>query len=104
MNTGTPEKIVIEFDPRVAPFVREREWHRSQEIRDRKDGGLILTLHVCDDHALHAWILGFGPDARVVSPSSLVEEIIDAVDVLRRQYMRTVRREPRVEMLAMKAG
>lgn len=103
VNTGTPERIVIEFDPHVAPFVREREWHRSQDMKDRTDGGLTLTLNVCRDHALLAWILGFGPDARVVSPPNLVMEIVDAVDRTRQRYVRTVRRASQIELLSMRA-
>ena len=65
-----PETIVLEFDAAAAPFVREREWHKSQVIEDARDGGVVLTLTVCNDYALRAWILGFGPDVRVVSPAS----------------------------------
>lgn len=102
VNTGTPETIVIEFEPNAAGFVREREWHRSQVIDERGDGGLILTLTVCNDRPLQTWILGFGPDARVLSPVGLAQEIFEAVDRTRRLYMS--RREPRIEMLSMKAG
>ena len=35
VNTGKPEKIVLEFDKGTAPFVREREWHKSQRSRSR---------------------------------------------------------------------
>jgi predicted DNA-binding transcriptional regulator YafY len=38
VHTGTPEAIEVEFDSRVAEFVSEREWHRSQEIEVRPDG------------------------------------------------------------------
>lgn len=38
VNTGTPEKIVIEFDASVAAFIREREWHRSQ-VMTALEGG-----------------------------------------------------------------
>ncbi len=44
VNSGAPEEIVIEFEPGAASFVREREWHRSQRIEERADGGLTLTL------------------------------------------------------------
>jgi predicted DNA-binding transcriptional regulator YafY len=105
VNTGTPERIVIEIEPDAAPFVREREWHKSQVIQERGDGGLTLTLSVCNDWPLRAWILGLGPDALVRSPTSLAQDIFEAVDRTRRRYVRTAApREPRPEMLAMKAG
>ena len=67
VNTGKPEKIVLEFDTGTAPFVREREWHKSQEITDLTDGRIRVTLNVCNDYALRAWILGFGAATRAWS-------------------------------------
>lgn len=78
VHTGTPEKIVLEFGPAAAPFVREREWHRSQRVEDTSSGGLLLTLHVCHDYALRTWILGFGPDVKVIAPRNFANEIADA--------------------------
>jgi predicted DNA-binding transcriptional regulator YafY len=90
VNTGTPEPIVLEFEPETAPFIREREWHKSQQIQDRGDGGVLLTLNVCNDRALKAWILGFGPNVRVVSPANLAQEIFQAATETRRRYVRTM--------------
>ena len=86
VNTGKPEKIVIEFDAATSPFVREREWHKSQEIADLTDGRIRVTLNVCTDYALRAWILGFGAGAHVVSPRALVEGVLQQLDAARLQY------------------
>ena len=101
VNSGLPEDIVVEFEPRAAAFVREREWHRSQRISEREDGGLVLTLSVCNDWSLRAWILGFGLEARVVSPVSLAQDIFESANGMRRRYLRT---QARFEVLAMQAG
>ena len=101
VNTGAPETIVLEFDAAAAPFVREREWHKSQVMEVRADGGVVLTLRVCNDYALRAWILGFGPDVRVVSPSVLADAIFDAAGRMRRVYARH-RPEPRFSMRTMR--
>src|SRR6185436_4841221 len=66
VHSGPAEKIEVEFAARVAPYVRARVWHASQETRDLADGATLLTLHVCNDWALRSWILGWGPFARVV--------------------------------------
>jgi predicted DNA-binding transcriptional regulator YafY len=75
VNTGPAERAEIAFEPRVAPFVRARVWHASQEIRELDDGSLIVTLHVCHDWALRSWILGWGPFARVVTPDGLAADV-----------------------------
>ena len=33
INEGPPEHIEIAFEPRIAPYVRERQWHRVAEER-----------------------------------------------------------------------
>jgi predicted DNA-binding transcriptional regulator YafY len=83
---GRPERIVIEFSPRVAPYVSERTWHPSQQIEVLADGGSRLTLKVCRDWALRTWVLGWGPHARVVSPSVLATEILEQLDEARDGY------------------
>ena len=75
VNTGEPARAEIEFEPRVAPFVRARVWHPSQQVREAANGRIVLSLDVCHDWALRNWILGWGPFARVVSPAALAAEI-----------------------------
>jgi hypothetical protein len=64
-----------QFDARSADYVREREWHRSQEIVEGENGNIVLRLRLSDDRALCAWILSFGASARVLSPARLAKEI-----------------------------
>jgi predicted DNA-binding transcriptional regulator YafY len=75
VNTGEARRVEIEFESRVAPYVRARVWHPSQQVRDESDGRIVLSLDVCHDWALRNWILGWGPFARVISPAPLAEEI-----------------------------
>jgi len=83
---GRPERIVIEFSPRVAPYVRERTWHPSQQIEALPDGGVRLSLKVCRDWALRTWVLGWGAHARVTAPSALAQEILAQLDDARDGY------------------
>ena len=86
VNQGPPEHIEIGFEPRIAPYVRERRWHPSQKLVDRKDGGVALSLDVCNDWALRSWILGFGRLARVIAPASLKAQIKDEIDRASERY------------------
>jgi proteasome accessory factor B len=86
VNTGPAERVEVEFDRRVAPYVRARVWHASQQLRDEPDGRLLLTMDVCHDWALRSWILGWGPFARVVSPARLASAIQSDLDSARGQY------------------
>ena len=73
--SGPTAPVEIEFEARVAPYVRARVWHPSQELKDADAGRVRLSMRVCHDWALRSWILGWGPLARVLSPASLANEI-----------------------------
>ena len=87
VHSGPPERVDIEFEPAVADYIRARQWHPSQQIRDAADGGLIMALDVCLDRALQSWILSFGPFARVVSPESLAHTIAGQFEEARARYV-----------------
>lgn len=88
VHSGPPEHVEIEFQAAVADYVRARDWHTSQQVRDLDGGGLAMTLDVCNDRALQSWILSFGPFARVVSPAHLAREIAGQFEEARAQYSR----------------
>jgi predicted DNA-binding transcriptional regulator YafY len=75
VNTGPASHVEIAFDKRVTPYVRARVWHPSQTLRESGDGGVVLTLEVCNDLALRSWILGWGASARVLEPAALAADI-----------------------------
>ena len=86
VHSGPPERIEIEFRAAVADYVREREWHPSQQVRGLDSGAVAMTLHVCRDRALQSWILSFGPSARVLAPESLVREIAEQLSEATARY------------------
>jgi predicted DNA-binding transcriptional regulator YafY len=98
--SGNPELVEIEFDALCADYVREREWHRSQEIVEGENGAMLLRLCVSDDRALRAWILSFGAAARVVAPKSLAQAIYEEIERARERYAPRVKRH----MLRMHAA
>jgi predicted DNA-binding transcriptional regulator YafY len=86
VHSGPPERVEIEFQPAVADYVRARQWHQSQRLRDEAGGGVMMTLDVCLDRALQSWILSFGPFARVVAPEALARDIAQQIEEARAQY------------------
>jgi proteasome accessory factor B len=86
VNTGPPSHVEIAFDKRVTPYVRARVWHPSQTLRDSSDGGVVLTLEVCNDLALRSWILGWGAAARVLAPATLAADIRADLNKASAQY------------------
>lgn len=75
VNTGPAQRVEMEFSADVAPYVRARVWHASQDVREDGDGGVRVTMDVCHDWALRSWILSWGPFAKVIAPASLARTI-----------------------------
>ncbi|HZF47846.1 MAG TPA: WYL domain-containing protein [Polyangiaceae bacterium] len=72
---GEPRRVVIDFDARVAEFIRSRKVHPSQELTVLPGGGVRLTMAIGDLTEVATWILGFGETAQVIEPADLVERI-----------------------------
>jgi predicted DNA-binding transcriptional regulator YafY len=66
--------IEISLAPRWWSFVQSHRWHRSQEAF-RRGGRIHVRVRVRLDPEVVAWILGFGPDVRVIEPDSLRRRI-----------------------------
>ena len=87
--SGTPETVVIEFTAAEAPYVREREFHASQVIEELAGGRIRLTLNVVIDWELQAWVMGFGPAAKVIQPAAFAKRIVESLEETRATYLRT---------------
>jgi predicted DNA-binding transcriptional regulator YafY len=79
--------VRLRFDALIAPSIRGRVWHSSQQLKDQPDGSVVMTLDVCDDYALWSWILGFGRFVRVLAPASLADWALEELDQARQQYV-----------------
>ena len=86
VGSGKAEIVVLNFSTRVAPYVRERVWHKSQQSEELPDGGVRLTMKVSHDWALHGWILSWGPHVHVAAPTALAEEILAMLEGARDWY------------------
>jgi predicted DNA-binding transcriptional regulator YafY len=70
-----PTRVRIRFEASQRTYVSERNWHTSQKLRPRPDGGIDLELEVGATAELMGWILSFGASACVLEPDSLREQI-----------------------------
>ncbi len=88
--SGPAERIEVEFNARIAPYIGGRVWHDSQSITELQDGRIRMTLDVSNDWALRTWLLSFGSAVRVISPRVLVDELRSELARAGRQYRRRV--------------
>jgi predicted DNA-binding transcriptional regulator YafY len=69
-------RVVVDFSPKVADYVRSRRVHPTQKLSSLRGGGVRLTMNVGDTTEVASWILGFGDTARVVEPQALRARVI----------------------------
>jgi proteasome accessory factor B len=81
-----PESVRAVFEPKVAPYLRERRWHHTQENEELSDGRLRMYMEVGLSEELITWLLGFGPGVLVESPPALVERLKQATRSAAERY------------------
>jgi predicted DNA-binding transcriptional regulator YafY len=72
---GPPRRVRVRFSPEAARYVRERRWHPSQRLEERKDGRLVVTLTVGHLLEVKRWVLSYGSACEVLEPAELREEV-----------------------------
>ncbi len=67
--------VKIEFTAEAAPYVRERIWHATQEIRELPEGKIIISFAANSLREVKRWVMGWGSSARALAPQRLVDEL-----------------------------
>ena len=81
-----PIKATIRFSPDAATYVAERIWSQDQKLHPLKNGGVELALTTTSRRELLAWVLSFGPEAELVAPQDLRNELQQSLDSAHNQY------------------
>ena len=85
-ETHNVQQVRILLDPLAASLTSERKWHSSQKMTFRRDGSAELSLKVGLAPDLEAWIMAWGPRAKVLYPTSLKNRIGAAMKKAAMQY------------------
>jgi len=84
--TGEPQRVLLQFLPRVAHLIKEKIWHPSQDITQSPDGSILLHLETAINYEIISWVLGFGSACRVLEPLSLKKQIRKELEESLNQY------------------
>jgi len=72
-----PIKVRLLFEPKLAVYITERQWHPSQEFRPRPDGRVEMRLETTGRKELVRWVLSWMPDVKVLAPQNLRDRIAE---------------------------
>lgn len=83
---GSPVTVRILFDSFAARLIRERHWHPSQQVVERPQGKLELSLTLGGFEEIERWLLSWGEHAKVLSPPHLIARLQATMSNCLRQY------------------
>jgi predicted DNA-binding transcriptional regulator YafY len=79
-------QVTIDFSPAVEARIRESYWHPSQKLEDLDGGGVRLNVSLPSLLEITPWVRGWGPEAVVVGPEELREEIATSMAAAAANY------------------
>ena len=74
-------RVRLLFSPAVSAYIRERVWHPSQHMTDRRDGSVELRFETAGWNELVRWVLSWQPDVNVLSPKRLRERVREKLEL-----------------------
>jgi len=72
-------RVKVLFLSSVADYIRERQWHPTQEIKEIENGDIEFTMTVNHLLEVKRWILSWGENVKVLEPKELRKEIVFAL-------------------------
>ncbi|MCF7911462.1 MAG: transcriptional regulator [Candidatus Cloacimonetes bacterium] len=73
--SGNIINVKIEFSKDIAPFIKERVWHKDQKFTDCDNGSVLLEIPVSSLSEIKKVVLSYGVNARVIEPEELKQLI-----------------------------
>ncbi|HCF57375.1 MAG TPA: hypothetical protein DFS52_05210 [Myxococcales bacterium] len=83
---GPTETFRLRFAPGIAPFIREREWHPTQALRELEGGAVELSFTCARSYEVSAFVASWHSHVEVLEPESLREEMRELGEWLASTY------------------
>jgi predicted DNA-binding transcriptional regulator YafY len=77
---------VLRFTPERAKWVATERWHPIQEAEFLEDGSYEIRFPFSDERELIMDILKYGADVTVLSPQSLINQVLSQANALIKKY------------------
>lgn len=84
-NTS-PEKIVLQFDPLQANYLKSQPLHHSQKIVKETKKECVISVELVVNYELRSLLQSFGDKVKVLKPASLAKEMKDVAEKMVAQY------------------
>ena len=81
-----PITVKVRFPADQARYIQERSWAKDQKITKSKNGSIVLTMNTSGWYDVKRWILSFGPEAELLEPQEMREELKAAAQEMASLY------------------
>jgi predicted DNA-binding transcriptional regulator YafY len=81
------EKIEIEVDNSLLPYLETKPLHESQKPPKRGDVSSIITFSVIPNYELEALLLSFGKKIKVIAPETLKAKLKARIETMKSNYI-----------------
>ena len=85
---GPDTHVVILFAPRIAPLIKEVNWHPTQQIQETDKGSLRFEVTVAGWREIGWWVLGYGHEAKVIKPKALRDWVAQTAQKMVKVYQK----------------
>jgi proteasome accessory factor B len=92
-------EVRVRFAATVARYVQESQWHSSQQLHVQPDRSVLATFRLSGTQEIKSWLLSFGPQAEVLAPAELREEVKKDLEAALAHYDRPSAARPAVRRL-----
>lgn len=83
-----PEAVAHElhFDPRMRPYIEERQWHPTQTLSELPGGWLKVEFSCVPSYEVSNWVASWREHVKVVKPQALRDELAGYAVWLAKEY------------------
>lgn len=81
-----PVKLRVLFSKKVSYYLRERQWHPTQTLRDGLDGSVEATFRATHLDEMLRFVLGWGADAEVLAPPAARRRAAELIAAMGEKY------------------
>lgn len=90
MQGDTASRVILEFSPQIAAWIKEQCWHPDQIARTAPNGALRLEFPAADFRELVKTVLSHGAEVRVIEPPELRLLVQEEIEKMAKIYDRVV--------------
>lgn len=83
---GEEFTVRLLFNNKTANYINDRQWSSEQKLTATEDNNLILEMKARSKPEIISWVLGFGPDVKVLSPDWLKDEVLSRASEIVTNY------------------